>query len=73
MLPALRHMVHWPACLPRPDDRRKSIHHGLRMDLKRGLMFEIEAYNRLVNTENRRDSVLLTNGASRCSSGDLGR
>jgi len=36
---------------------KKSIHHGLQMDLKRGLMFEIEAYSRLVDTEDRREGV----------------
>jgi enoyl-CoA hydratase len=40
---------------------KKSIHHGLQMDLKRGLMFEIEAYNRLVDTEDRREGVLAFN------------
>ncbi|HET6610061.1 MAG TPA: enoyl-CoA hydratase-related protein [Rhodopila sp.] len=40
---------------------KKSIHHGLQIDLKRGLMFEIEAYNRLVDTEDRREGVLAFN------------
>jgi 1,4-dihydroxy-2-naphthoyl-CoA synthase len=40
---------------------KKSIHHGLQMDLKRGLMFEIEAYNRLVDTDDRREGVLAFN------------
>jgi enoyl-CoA hydratase len=40
---------------------KKSIHHGLQMDLKSGLMFEIEAYNRLVDTEDRREGVLAFN------------
>jgi enoyl-CoA hydratase/carnithine racemase len=40
---------------------KKSIHNGLQMDLKRGLMFEIEAYNRLVDTEDRREGVLAFN------------
>ena len=40
---------------------KKSIHNGLQMDLKRGLMFEIEAYNRLVDTEDRREGVLAYN------------
>jgi enoyl-CoA hydratase len=40
---------------------KKSIHHGLQMDLRRGLMFEIEAYNRLVDTEDRREGVLAFN------------
>jgi enoyl-CoA hydratase/carnithine racemase len=40
---------------------KKSIHNGLQMDLKRGLMFEIEAYNRLVDTDDRREGVLAFN------------
>jgi enoyl-CoA hydratase/carnithine racemase len=40
---------------------KKSIHNGLQMDLRRGLMFEIEAYNRLVDTEDRREGVLAYN------------
>lgn len=40
---------------------KKSIHNGLQMDLRRGLMFEIEAYNRLVDTEDRREGVLAFN------------
>lgn len=36
---------------------KKSIHHGLQMDLKSGLMFEIEAYNRMVSTEDRLEGV----------------
>jgi enoyl-CoA hydratase len=40
---------------------KKSIHHGLQMDLQRGLMFEVEAYNRLVDTEDRREGVLAFN------------
>jgi len=40
---------------------KKSIHHGLQMDLTRGLMFEIEAYNRLVDTDDRREGVLAFN------------
>ena len=40
---------------------KKSIHHGLQMDLTRGLMFEIEAYNRLVDTEDRHEGVLAFN------------
>jgi len=34
-----------------------SIHQGLQMDLKSGLFFEIEAYNRLVSTEDRREGI----------------
>ncbi|HET6184215.1 MAG TPA: enoyl-CoA hydratase-related protein [Acetobacteraceae bacterium] len=40
---------------------KKAIHHGLQMDLRRGLAFEIEAYNRLVDTEDRREGVLAYN------------
>jgi enoyl-CoA hydratase len=36
---------------------KKSIHHGLQMDLKNGFMFEIEAYNRLVGTEDRSEGI----------------
>jgi len=40
---------------------KKSIHHGLQMDLRNGIQFEIEAYNRLVGTEDRREGVLAFN------------
>ncbi len=40
---------------------KNSIHHGLQIDPKRGLMLEIEAYNRLVDTEDRREGVLAVN------------
>ena len=36
---------------------KKSIHHGLDMDLKSALLYEIEAYNRLVITEDRLEGV----------------
>ena len=36
---------------------KKAIHHGLQMDLKNGFMFEIEAYNRLVGTEDRNEGI----------------
>jgi enoyl-CoA hydratase/carnithine racemase len=36
---------------------KKSIHYGLQMDLATGYRFEIEAYNRLVDTEDRREGV----------------
>jgi enoyl-CoA hydratase len=36
---------------------KKAIHHGLQMDLKNGLMFEIEAYNRLVGTGDRSEGI----------------
>lgn len=36
---------------------KKSIHYGLQMDLLTGGRFEIEAYNRLVGTEDRHEGV----------------
>ncbi|OGA22437.1 MAG: enoyl-CoA hydratase [Betaproteobacteria bacterium RIFCSPLOWO2_02_FULL_65_24] len=36
---------------------KKSIHYGLQMDLRTGYRFEIEAYNRLVDTEDRHEGV----------------
>lgn len=36
---------------------KKSIHHGLDKDLKSALLYEIEAYNRLVVTEDRLEGV----------------
>ncbi len=40
---------------------KRSIHHGLQMSLADGLAFEIEAYNRLVLTEDRTEGVLAFN------------
>jgi hypothetical protein len=39
----------------------KSIDNRLQMDPRRGFMFEIEAYHRLVDTEGRREGVLVFN------------
>jgi enoyl-CoA hydratase/carnithine racemase len=36
---------------------KKSIHYGLQTDLLTGYRFEIEAYNRLVDTDDRREGV----------------
>ena len=36
---------------------KKAIHYGLQMDLLTGYRYEIEAYNRLVDTEDRREGV----------------
>ncbi len=36
---------------------KRSIHHGLQMDLKNGFLFEIEAYNRLVGTRDRNEGI----------------
>ncbi|CAN5744547.1 enoyl-CoA hydratase-related protein [soil metagenome] len=40
---------------------KQSIHRGMRMALSDGLAFEIEAYNRMVSTEDRREGVLAFN------------
>lgn len=37
---------------------KQSIHRGLQMSLRDGLAFEIEAYNRLVSLDDRREGVL---------------
>ena len=36
---------------------KKSIHYGLQMDLATGYRFEIEAYNQLVGTDDRKEGV----------------
>jgi len=36
---------------------KKSVHYGLQMDLLTGYRFEIEAYNQLVATEDRKEGV----------------
>jgi enoyl-CoA hydratase/carnithine racemase len=36
---------------------KKSIHYGLQTDVLTGYRFEIEAYNRLVDTDDRREGV----------------
>ena len=36
---------------------KKSIHYGLQMDLRTAFRFEIEAYHRLVGTEDRREGI----------------
>jgi enoyl-CoA hydratase/carnithine racemase len=36
---------------------KKSIHYGLQMDMRTGFRFEIEAYNRLVPTEDRQEGI----------------
>ncbi len=40
---------------------KQSVHFGLQTDLHTGTMFEIEAYNRLVPTEDRREGVAAFN------------
>ena len=40
---------------------KKAIHRGLQTDLRTGIAFEIEAYDRLVGTEDRREGVLAFN------------
>src|SRR6202035_3566326 len=36
---------------------KHAIHYGLQMDLMSGMMLEIEAYNRMVSTEDRREGI----------------
>jgi enoyl-CoA hydratase len=36
---------------------KHSIHYGLQMDLASAMMFEVEAYNRMVPTEDRREGI----------------
>ena len=40
---------------------KRAMHHGLDMSLADGMLFEIEAYNRMVPTEDRREGVLAFN------------
>jgi enoyl-CoA hydratase/carnithine racemase len=40
---------------------KQSVNMGLNTDLQTGLMFEIEAYNRMVPTEDRREGILAFN------------
>ena len=37
------------------------MHHGLSLSLADGMLFEIEAYNRMVPTEDRREGVAAFN------------
>jgi enoyl-CoA hydratase/carnithine racemase len=36
---------------------KRSIHHGLSLSLADGMLFEIEAYNRMIPTEDRREGI----------------
>ena len=40
---------------------KKAIHQGLQMDVRSALRFEVEAYNRLTDTEDRREGVTAWN------------
>ena len=40
---------------------KRAIHRGMQMSLADGLVFEIEAYNRTVPTQDRREGVLAFN------------
>jgi enoyl-CoA hydratase/carnithine racemase len=44
-----------------PPEAKQAIHRGLQMSLADGLAFEIEAYNRLISTADRREGVLAFN------------
>lgn len=37
---------------------KHAIHHGLQMDLHSGMMFELEAYQRMVHSEDRKEGIL---------------
>lgn len=57
---ALAHQVARRICANAPLSVRQAkhaIHQGLQMDLQSGLHFEIEAYNRLIPTEDRREGI----------------
>jgi enoyl-CoA hydratase len=56
----LAHKVAQRICADAPLSVRQAkhaIHQGLQMDLHSGLNFEIEAYNRLISTEDRREGI----------------
>jgi enoyl-CoA hydratase len=36
---------------------KKAIHHGLQVDLTSGLILEVQAYERMISTEDRREGV----------------
>ena len=40
---------------------KQSVNVGMSADLQSGMMFEIEAYNRMVPTEDRREGILAFN------------
>ena len=40
---------------------KHAIHFGMQMDFASGMMLEIEAYNRMVPTEDRREGMLAFN------------
>ena len=50
---------------------KKSIHYGLQMDLLTGYRFEIEAYNRLVDTDDRREGVRAFNEKRKPDGGNV--
>ena len=40
---------------------KKSIHNGMQTDLATGLNFEIQAYEKMITTEDRREGILAFN------------
>ena len=56
----LAHKVAQRICANAPlsvKQAKHAIHQGLQMDLQSGLNFEIQAYNRLISTEDRREGI----------------
>ena len=54
-------IAHRPQCADLGPAGQASIHRGLQSSLRDGLALEIEAYNRMVPTEDRREGVLAFN------------
>ena len=40
---------------------KKAIHYGMQTDLATGLVFEVQAYDRMISTEDRREGILAFN------------
>jgi enoyl-CoA hydratase len=59
LLPAVMEVAHRIAANAPISVRqaKKSIHYGLQMDLASGLQFEVQAYERMIATEDRREGI----------------
>lgn len=40
---------------------KKAIHHGLQVDVRTGLLLEVQAYDRMISTDDRREGILAFN------------